>query len=128
MKKIFSTILFSTFVCLCNAQFCIDTVHLHTPNGTRVIACLNEEYDPLEIEDDTNWFVQCYPQAELLAPTSRSYNCHSYAWNMTECGPVCWLAGDEDLYWEDGSYEETTEMYAQKAYSWYNYHFNYWTE
>ena len=42
---------------------------------------------------------------------TKTYNCHSYAWNMTEGGLTCWLEQGAGLhrYWLDLSYVETTE-------------------
>jgi hypothetical protein len=73
---------------------------------------------PEEIIYYTNECATYYPEAEILANASATYNCHSYAWNMTEegGGTICWLNQDPDLhlYWDDGSYEETTEANAVK--------------
>ncbi len=55
--------------------------------------------------------------------SSGRFNCHGYAWNMIEGGPVRWIGyyqynTDEHIYWEDGSYIEVcSEMYPGKV-SW----------
>jgi len=82
-----------------------------------VIAELYDEYyTPNEIEYWTNWCLNKYQTAELLAPMTGTYNCHSYAWNMVEGGPLCWINDICQVrkYWLDGSYEETTKAYAEK--------------
>jgi hypothetical protein len=58
-----------------------------------------------------------YPNAILqgTASSTSTYNCHSYAWNMSEGGPTCWInTPADDTYWTDQSYVETTEAYASK--------------
>lgn len=55
--------------------------------------------------------------------STRRFNCHGYAWNMVEGGPIRWIGyypynTDEHIYWEDGSYIEVcNEMYPGKV-SW----------
>ncbi|MQY77892.1 MAG: hypothetical protein GH151_01655 [Bacteroidetes bacterium] len=65
-----------------------------------------------------------YPQATELYPPSAttSYNCHGYAWHVSEggfnrwIGYYSWEQDDEDIYWtaQNPSYIETTEPYASK--------------
>ena len=99
---------------LCNAQ----TVYLYTPNGSQVRAFINSEMSSSDIAYYTKECATLYPNAEILANASSTYNCHSYAWNMTEGGTVCWLNQSPDLhlYWDDGSYEVTTEANAEKIF------------
>ena len=123
MNKIFSAILLLLFSHLCDAQNYIDTVHLYTPNKSRVIATLYTEMSPYDIEYYTDKYVNEWPDAELLAPASALYNCHSYAWNMVERGrPICWLGRKREVwnYWLDNSYVETTKAYAEK-YVWFHF-------
>lgn len=114
MKNIFFTVIFLIFANLCNSQS--DTIYLYTPNGTPVKADLTTEASQSMIDYWTNYAVNEFPNAEMLAPASALYNCHSYAWNMVEGGPECWLGHPYEVwkYWEDGSYVETTEEYAKK--------------
>jgi len=114
MKKIFYLFIILIFANFCGAQ--TDTVYLYTPNGTPVIAFLGEELPPHLIEYYTNYYVNEWPDAELLAPASGLYNCHCYAWNMVEGGIECWLGLETEVskYWEDSSYVETIEAYAEK--------------
>ncbi|MDD4116224.1 MAG: hypothetical protein PHG27_11645 [Massilibacteroides sp.] len=63
-----------------------------------------------------------YPEATILAPSSRKYNCHSYAWNLTTGGTInCWVNQTENgqsisNYWNDNSYKSCTESVAQKIF------------
>jgi hypothetical protein len=72
------------------------------------LAGLMLEYDSLYSAD-----------TELLDVATNTYNCHSYAWNMVEGGPVCWLEfnWNQNNYWHDGSYVATDmENDADKIY------------
>lgn len=58
--------------------------------------------------------------ADFLSEATYSYNCHSYAWHMTEgnSNDHVWLgyySTDEDVYWDDGSYYEVPESLATKV-------------
>lgn len=97
-------------------------ITLYTPRGSNVYAHtrpeLMSETDKLNWSDTVELY---YPQAtELNAPSATTtYNCHSYAWNMSEGGATCVLAyysgdTDESIFWTDTSYIETTEALASK--------------
>lgn len=104
------------FTCLIgNAQ----TVYLTTPKGSKVYAFERAEMSANDIQRYTNQARSQYPQAEVLANASATYNCHSYAWNLSEGGTqVCWLNQDPDLhlYWDDGSYTQTNESEMKKIF------------
>jgi hypothetical protein len=114
MKTKILTIFLLCFVFLCNAQ-----VYLYTPNGSRIFAFQHSEWS--DSADIAYFTAECaleYPDAEILADASLTYNCHSYAWNMSEGGPICWLEESPDLhlYWDDGSYDQTTEDKTEKIF------------
>ena len=94
-------------------------VTLHTPMGTPVSAFKRAERVTAV---ENTWMKQQvlhdYDNVEIIGAATVTYNCHSYAWNMSEDGPVCWLNWDPDLhwYWDDGSYVETIESQAEKVY------------
>ncbi len=114
-SKFIVVFFFSLMSFLCNAQ----TVYLYTPKGSPVSAFLNSELSPSDIAYYTADCASLYPNAEILANASTTYNCHSYAWNLTEGGTIiCWLNQTPDLhlYWSDGSYEQTTEANAVKIF------------
>lgn len=88
MKARYIIIIFLFASLICNAQI----VYLTTPRGSKVYAFQRIEMNPDDIQRlNTQTKVQ-YPQAEVLANASATYNCHSYAWNLSEGGTeVCWL-------------------------------------
>lgn len=90
-------------------------ITIYTPKRNPVEAWIgfeemsDSEKVALSIKYDTT-----YPHATELNPPSAttSYNCHGYAWHMSEGGdPVVIGLTDpyeEDIYWTKGSYIETT--------------------
>ena len=59
-----------------------------------------------------------------MASASNKYNCHSYAWNISEGGrQIVWMNQLDEYgrpniskYWNDGSYVEATESEAEKIF------------
>ena len=81
--------------------------YVKTPRGTNV--AVTTPQDTITIKTYwSNYFKLYYPDAtELNAPSSNSsYNCHGYAWNMSEGGITCWMDSPSQ-YWSvsDQSYE-----------------------
>lgn len=96
-------------------------ITLTTPRGSTFTAYQRPEIWSYQDKLDwTAYYAASYPAAtEQNAPsTTSTYNCHSYAWNISEGGPTCWIGyysqTEEDIYWTDQSYIETTEAYASK--------------
>ncbi|MCP4220592.1 MAG: hypothetical protein GY765_38550 [bacterium] len=92
---------------------------IYTPNGSVVSgACVLNELSPLELEQITNSYQDTYPNATVLKPASQTYNCHGYAWHVSEGGGNIWIGCTtttaEDIYWLDGSYCEVLEAQATK--------------
>ena len=88
MKSKIIIVFFLSLVCLCNAQ----TVYLYTPNGSQVYAFKLSEMSPADIAYCNTDCAASFPNAEILATASATYNCHSYAWNLTTGGTtICWL-------------------------------------
>jgi len=121
MKKSNKTIelIFSIILLCVTIIVSAQTVTLYTPNGSTVEAFINAEMTSQNITYYTNLYRNTYPQAEVLANASSTYNCHSYAWNLSEGGTtICWLNQSPDLhkYWDDYSYSETTESNAEKIF------------
>ncbi|MCL1942866.1 MAG: T9SS type A sorting domain-containing protein [Candidatus Azobacteroides sp.] len=54
-----------------------------------------------------------YPNAMIIGNPTTTYNCHAYAWYVSEGGtPPVWMGlttNPTPIYWNDGSYVETTE-------------------
>jgi hypothetical protein len=92
---------------------------LYTPLGHEVFAITqSEEFSPSEIQAKNQEYINSFPNATFLADATTTYNCHSFAWNMSEGGSTCWLNQSPDLhwYWDDNSYLEKTASAAQKIF------------
>lgn len=64
-------------------------------------------------------FLTRYPYAVKVGEHSKSYNCHSYAWNVSEGGPQVWINDINNsisIYWTDRSYMSTSQSNATKVY------------
>jgi hypothetical protein len=80
------------------AIYSASAIYLYTPNGSDVYAFTNAEMSASDIVFYTNQCQAAYPYAQVLANASSTYNCHSYAWNMSEGGQTCWLNQSPDLH------------------------------
>ena len=96
------------------------SVTRYTPNGSPVLAWRlfqNElsVYDKIAYAD---YVVNNYG-ATIVSEATKTYNCHAYAWHMTEDGDTVWIGltslTDENIYWEDSSYIEVPESLATKV-------------
>ena len=59
-----------------------------------------------------------YPQAEYVDEATTTYNCHAYAWSVTEGGEKVWMGrttNPTNTYWLDGSYISATSGSATKV-------------
>jgi len=120
-KKLISIYLWLFLLGICQIKGQPPTISLATPKQTSFYGYLTPEiYD---YQDKLDWgaaYAAAYPDCDEqgTATTTSTYNCHSYAWNKIEGGPTCWIGYssslDEDVYWTDGSYVETSEPYASK--------------
>jgi len=103
---------------------------IETPNGSEV-RC-TEDRDEVSDETLSHWYSVCENyinegnlDAEIIDTASNRYNCHAYAWHMTEGGAEVWIGSYgggvecatadeaqwvEDIYWTDGSYYEVTGL------------------
>lgn len=66
---------------------------------------------------------QKHPNVTIVGEATCTYNCHAYAWYLTEGNTTkCWINQYEDgvhniaLFYTDGTYKETYKPYAQKIY------------
>jgi hypothetical protein len=102
--------------------YVIDSIY--TPKGTLVSDTYRFEgidcsFSSDELDDLADNIYNTYNGAILIAPPSLRYNCHGYAWNVSEGGDQVWIGFStqtaEDVYWTDGSYIQTTESDATKV-------------
>lgn len=120
MKKVYLLLIYLLAFTTLNAQY----VTLYTPKGSPIQTFINPEGTNEWITTTTNRYIGEYGAENVLAPASRRYNCHSYAWNISEGGTnVVWMNQYDSQsnpniwkYWTDGSYVETTENDAEKIF------------
>lgn len=101
------------------------TATIYTKGG-QAIEVLIYDQEPLSedrIAQINKYYTSTYPNATLLSDASARYNCHSYAWNMSDGGDTCWINeynNDKNpniaKYWTNDYYSETTEANAVKIY------------
>jgi hypothetical protein len=78
--------------------------NVYTPRNSKVpVFCKTYESPPAEILASNNYVKVTYPKAAILRPSSRKYNCHSYAWYSQSTSNSVWM-DDPSKYWLDGSY------------------------
>lgn len=110
MKRFIFTILLS----LLTSAYA-QSITIYTKCGTPVTGlCFNEMTD-IEIAEINADRTSRYPNATLLGNASTRYNCHSYAWNMTDGGITCWINSTDnnlDKYLKNDYYAPTTSASA----------------
>ncbi len=84
-----------------------EPIVIYTPKGSPVYAYLLDEMSQFEIIFCNAAAQELHPNAILISSASRTYNCHGYAWHVSEGGEPVWInAPNQYIYWEDGSYVE----------------------
>jgi hypothetical protein len=106
---------------LCGVFITADyLVIIRTPNNSIVPdTYVLDEMSSYDIIMGNNYVEDNYPLAERISDASRRYNCHGYAWHLSEGGSYVWIGLEtttaEDIYWTDCSYVETSESLATKV-------------
>lgn len=98
------------------------SVTRYTPNGSSVLAwqLFRNEFSVNEKDSLANDVVNNFG-VTIVSEATRIYNCHAFAWHMTEGGDGVWIGmgsyalTDENIYWEDLSYIEVPESLATKV-------------
>ena len=113
MKKIFLYFLPYLLVVCLRAQT-YNTTTVYTPRTTAVeaLTLTSGEYSSSQIIAIKDAELSAHPNVTFLGDATRSYNCHGYAWYLSEGGlSNVWIqAYDQffnpnvDNYWTDGSY------------------------
>lgn len=98
--------------------------YIYTSNGTPIEVIYRVEMSADEITEINNDFKSNFPKATFLGNSSRTYNCHSYAWNMTLGGPACWINSERQnsnekdgnlrFFWDDKSFLKTRKVWATR--------------
>jgi hypothetical protein len=98
-------------------------ITLYTKCGKSVQGLVITELSASEITAYNAAATTEFPNATLLANSSSTYNCHSYAWNITNGGQKCWINATNSIgsnniqnYWLRDYYTSTTASNAQKIY------------
>lgn len=101
-----------------------NAVTIYTPNGSVVpdtyqITGDDNTLSPSELAALASFLYTNYEGAELLGGLTNRYNCHGYAWHVSEGGNNVWIGYNsstaENIYWTDGSYIEVPEPLATKV-------------
>lgn len=99
-------------------------ITIYTPNESIVpdtywIDGDDYNYTPIELSYLENSLYINYDGAILIGPPSKKYNCHAYAWRVSEGGSQVWIGYNtntaENIYWTDSSYVEVPESLATKV-------------
>lgn len=107
-----------------NAQTYTKVSNVKTPNNSIVqdtwkLTSSDIVYTPAQIAALAADLNSNYNGAELVEAPSYKYNCHAYAWHVSEGGDKVWMGrytdDAEDIYWTDDSYIEVPEKIATKV-------------
>lgn len=103
-----------------------SSLDIRTPRGTSVSNTVrsdgaNDPWEPwvFDVEGADEYYRTHYPQATIMSSSTRTYNCHSYAWANGYTNR-CWInTPGDDLYFQepagDGSYDELSESVSTKV-------------
>jgi hypothetical protein len=108
MKRIFFSMVFSmVFIVLITAQT-YQNQTIYTPNGTSVAALklISGDFTAQQKQELKEYYLIYYDyRITFISEATRSYNCHAYAWYVTEGGDKVWInTPGDDAFWNDGSY------------------------
>ena len=92
---------------------------IYTPRGSLVLDTyyIPEELSSSQIAAFAAHVDSVYPNAQILAAATTTYNCHGYAWSKVDGGETVWMGYETNptsVYWLDGSYMGTTSSSATK--------------
>ncbi len=104
---------------------CFSLVERNTPNQCPVYAykLISSDYSSGEKSSYRSYTISHYPGVSIVDEATRKYNCHAYAWHITQGNndDKLWIGHDAishnpescpDPYWETGSYYEVDESEA----------------
>lgn len=123
-KKIFIICLLGICSNIAFSQTYVSVTTVKTPNGstvpdTRQLTSSDITYSSSQLAALREDLRVNYNGAVLIDAPSYKYNCHAYAWHISEGGDKVWIGYStstaEDVYWTDGSYVEVSESEATKV-------------
>lgn len=114
MKRFVFIMMVMSFCNILSGQVC-------TPNGSWIAAYqMEEQMTSAEKEALRQNNMQIYPRAIYMGEPTTTYNCHGYAWSMTEGGEkICIYSPDVQAYMLDGSYTQTISTDSKATKVWY---------
>lgn len=101
-----------TFIVLFALLSCNETFgQIFTPQGSKVnVINFGEQLTAAQKEAYKQECIQKYPRAIYLGEATSTYNCHAYAWSVSEGGEKYWMdSPNNDIYMNDGSYTLTSQ-------------------
>lgn len=85
---------------------------LYTTFGQTVNGLLLTEMTNSEIAETDYYYIHTYPNATFVSSSTWTYNCHSFAWNVSDGGDICWINNDSNShlsrYWTNDYYCQTS--------------------
>ena len=88
-------LLISILVGWCNFLLGQTPISIKTPTNVTVDALTFLEFNPVELAiievQAADWISTHGSGAIRVAPASRKYNCHNYAWHMKDGGSANWI-------------------------------------
>lgn len=109
MKKLIAISFIFAFAYMAKAQI-YTPVLITTPNQTSFYAgsLTSSDYTTNQKNDIKEFWLECYnDRITYKGEATYQYNCHAYAWRVSEGGSKVWInTPDDDNYWEDCSYVE----------------------
>ncbi len=109
MKNYIVAYVLSSFAIISSAQ---TPTTVHTPNGTVVAALVIPELSSQQIQQINDEATLFYPNATILADASSTYNCHGFAWHLSEGNTnTVWINTPvDDAYWNDDNFIEVCNI------------------
>lgn len=92
----------------------LSAVTVLTPKGSVVSdteKITDTDYTATQKQEIANEVLRTYPGVSIVGPATITYNCHAYAWHVSEGGSAVWMGvstNPTSIYWTDGSYSSTT--------------------
>jgi hypothetical protein len=103
----------------------LSTPTIHTPKGTPIQGLILQQISTTCYNDALNYLNTFYPNATILENPTSEYNCHSYAFHLSQGNTNKVWINETDTYsnpnlskyWTDGSFVEVCdESDGEKAY------------
>jgi hypothetical protein len=120
MKRIFLMLVLSSIAYSGVAQY--NTASIYTPNGSKVYdtgTFVGSDFTPYQQSLIIDNIIANYNSVVIISNPTNKYNCHAYAWHITEGGSNIWLGLSSttahSIYWTDQSYAKVPENVATKV-------------